>query len=153
MAGTSASHRQQASWASSDAVRKVMVACRSRDTRPEKVLRSLLHARGLRFRVCIRPVANVRRTADIVFTRARVAVFVDGCFWHGCPEHYRVPRTNTAYWTQKIVGNQQRDLQTDLLLRDSGWTVVRIWEHMDTLQAAQAVTGAVSAARQRLGLA
>lgn len=141
--------RPPQSWASSDAIRRTMLGCRSRDTRPEKALRSVLHAMGLRFRVCTRPVAQVRRTADVVFTRARVAVFMDGCFWHGCPQHYRIPRTNTAYWADKITGNQTRDRQTDELLQDAGWTVVRIWEHEDALVAAEAVTRAISDARDR----
>ncbi|WP_093577154.1 very short patch repair endonuclease [Amycolatopsis rubida] len=123
-----------------------MLGCRSRDTRPEKVLRSLLHAMGLRFRVCARPVAEVRRTADVVFPKARVAIFVDGCFWHGCPEHYRLPRTNTAYWDDKITGNQTRDRQTDELLQEAGWTVMRVWEHEDAAVAARKVALAVSCA-------
>jgi DNA mismatch endonuclease Vsr len=90
------------SWASSDAIRRTMLGCRRRDTRPEKVLRSAVHRLGLRFRVCIRPIPEVRRTADIVFTRVRLAVFLDGCFWHGCPEHYVQPKTNTGYWSEKI---------------------------------------------------
>jgi DNA mismatch endonuclease (patch repair protein) len=139
--------RPRESWASSDAIRRTMLGCRSRDTRPEKALRSLLHAMGLRFRVCTRPVDQVRRTADVVFPRARVAIFVDGCFWHGCPDHYRTPRTNTAYWEDKITGNQLRDRQTDVLLQDAGWTVVRVWEHEDAVQAATAVAQVVSRAR------
>jgi DNA mismatch endonuclease, patch repair protein len=139
--------RPRESWASSDAIRRTMLGCRSRDTRPEKALRSLLHAMGLRFRVCTRPVAQVRRTADIVFTKVRVAVFVDGCFWHGCPEHYRIPRTNTTYWADKITGNRTRDRQTDALLQHAGWTVVRVWEHEDALVAAAKVSRAVSGAR------
>ena len=142
--------RPQESWASSDAIRRTMLGCRSRDTRPEKALRSLLHAMGLQFRVCTRPVAQVRRTADVVFTKTRVAVFMDGCFWHGCPEHYRVPRTNTSYWVDKISGNQMRDRQTDALLQDAGWTVVRVWEHEDTLNAARTVAHAVSRAREHM---
>ncbi|MFI6773976.1 very short patch repair endonuclease [Nocardia sp. NPDC050412] len=142
--------QSQESWASSDAIRRTMLACRSRDTRPEKALRSLLHARGFRFRVCVRPVSDVRRTADIVFTRARVAVFVDGCFWHGCPDHYRVPKTNTDYWANKIAGNQRRDQETDFLLREAGWTVIRLWEHIDPGDAAQVVAGVVSVVRERI---
>jgi DNA mismatch endonuclease, patch repair protein len=138
---------QQVSWASSEAIRRTMLACRNRDTRPEKILRSLLHASGLRFRVCTRPISEVRRTADIVFTRVRVAVFVDGCFWHGCPQHYKVPRTNTEYWVEKITGNQNRDEHTNKLLQDAGWTVVRVWEHEDPVEAAEVVAKAVGNAR------
>ena len=142
---------QQASWASSEAIRRTMLACRNRDTRPEKVLRSLLHASGLRFRVCARPVSAVRRTADVVFPRVRVAVFIDGCFWHGCPEHYRLPRTNTEYWNEKITGNQRRDEHTNKLLNDAGWTVVRVWEHEDPVEAAVVVAEAVADASARIG--
>lgn len=141
--------RPRESWASSDAIRRTMLGCRSRDTRPEKAIRSLLHAKGLRFRVCTRPVAQVRRTADIVFTKARVAVFVDGCFWHGCPQHYRVPRTNTTYWTNKISGNQMRDQETDSILQNAGWTVVRVWEHEEPPIAAATVVRTVADARDR----
>ncbi|MGZ3140529.1 very short patch repair endonuclease [Lentzea chajnantorensis] len=143
--------RGQVSWASSDAIRRTMLACRSRDTRPEKALRSLLHASGLRFRVCTRPVPQVRRTADIVFTRLRIAVFVDGCFWHGCPLHYKEPMTNTDYWVDKISGNRRRDEQTNALLGDAGWTVIRVWEHEEPEMAARVVAGLVSDLRVQLG--
>jgi DNA mismatch endonuclease (patch repair protein) len=114
-----------------------MLKCRSRDTRPEILLRSRLHRAGLRFRVQIRPVPALRRTADIVFTRARVAVFVDGCFWHGCPAHYVLPATNWGYWSSKVVGNVARDRSTDQALAEAGWKVLRIWEHA-TLDEAEA---------------
>jgi DNA mismatch endonuclease (patch repair protein) len=143
--------REQASWASSDAIRRTMLGCRSRDTRPEKALRSLLHVHGLRFRVCMRPLRQVRRTADVVFTHLRIAVFVDGCFWHGCPSHYKEPKTNTLYWADKIAGNRRRDEDTNTLLRTAGWTVIRIWEHEDPEKAAQVVIRIVSDARAREG--
>lgn len=127
-----------------------MLGCRSRDTRPEKALRSALHALGLRFRVCVRPIPAVRRTADVVFPRARVAVFVDGCFWHGCAEHYRIPQTNTEYWHDKITGNRGRDVHTNSILRDEGWTVVRIWEHEDASDAALVVARTVAEARKQV---
>ena len=108
-----------------------MLANRSRDTKPELLVRSLLHERGLRYRVNQRPLPELRRTADIVFRKARVAVFLDGCFWHGCPEHYRQPSTNTRYWSDKVEGNRRRDLETDACLAEAGWTVLRHWEHED----------------------
>jgi len=117
------------SWASSPAVRAVMRANRSRDTRPELALRSAVHALGLRYRVGIRPITGIRRTADLVFPRAKVAVFVDGCFWHGCPEHHRPAKRNTEFWTTKIQGNIARDADTDNRLKQAGWHVVRVWEH------------------------
>jgi DNA mismatch endonuclease (patch repair protein) len=140
---------QVESWASSEAIRRTMLGCRSRDTRPEKALRSVLHALGLRFRVCTRPIPAVRRTADVVFPRVKVAVFVDGCFWHGCPEHYRIPQTNTEYWDDKITGNCRRDLHTNSVLRDAGWTVVRIWEHEEPSTAALEVAQIVAEAREQ----
>lgn len=106
-----------------------MVANKSRDTKPELRLRSELHRRGLRFRVDIAPVKGIRRRADIVFTRARVAVFVDGCFWHGCPEHFIAPKSNAEYWRSKIQANVERDRDTAQKLSAVGWEVLRFWEH------------------------
>lgn len=117
------------SWASSSRARSVMIGNRSRDTKPELALRKAVHALGLRYRVGTRPMPGIRRTADIVFTRARVAVFVDGCFWHGCPIHYVASLSNTEYWNPKIQRNIERDRETDNLLRAGGWEVMRIWEH------------------------
>jgi DNA mismatch endonuclease (patch repair protein) len=112
---------------------------RYRDTRPELAVRSAVHALGLRYRVAARPIVGVRRSADLVFRRRRVAVFVDGCYWHGCPDHFVLPRTNAAYWTAKIERNRARDAETDALLADAGWTVVRVWEHEDPRQGADRV--------------
>jgi DNA mismatch endonuclease Vsr len=124
------------SWASTPSVRSVMKANKGRDTGPERRIRTLLHAAGLRYRVSARPIPTVRRTADIVFLGSRVAVFVDGCYWHGCPEHYRPSTKNGDFWRQKIDGNRQRDADTDRVLSESGWTVIRIWEHEDPAEAA-----------------
>lgn len=112
-------------WASSDAIRRAMVGNRSRDTRPEMGVRSAVHRRGLRYRVAARPIPELRRTADLVFRPARVAVFVDGCFWHGCAQHYARPRTNTHYWSAKVTRNMERDADTNRRLRQAGWTVLR----------------------------
>lgn len=117
------------SWASSPGTRASMRSNKGRDTSPELTVRRRLHACGMRFRVSVRPLPTVRRTADIVFTRARVAVFVDGCFWHGCPEHYQAPARNSEFWTEKRRRNRERDTETDGLLRTAGWTVLRFWEH------------------------
>jgi DNA mismatch endonuclease (patch repair protein) len=133
----------EGSWASSAANRKTMLANRSRDTRPELGIRRAVHAMGLRYRVAVRPVTSVRRSADLVFTRARVAIFVDGCFWHGCSAHYRTPATNIDYWTAKIAGNVARDRDTDRRLAEAGWTVIRIWEHDVVLEAATRIAGCV----------
>ena len=112
---------------------------RNRDTRPELAVRSAVHALGLRYRVAARPIAGVRRSADLVFRRRRVAVFVDGCYWHGCPDHFMLPRTNVDYWSAKIGRNRARDAETDALLAEAGWTVIRVWEHEDPRQGADRV--------------
>jgi DNA mismatch endonuclease, patch repair protein len=122
---------------SADALRR-MQRQRRRDTAPELALRSLLHRRGLRFRVDHK-LPNLRRRADLVFARARVAVFIDGCFWHGCPEHGTWPRANAEWWKEKIQANRERDIDTDRSLRDAGWAAVRLWEHEDPETAARLV--------------
>ena len=126
-------------------VRRSMQGNRSRDTKPELALRSILHARGLRYRVNLR-LLGTRHTADVVFTRAKVAVFVDGCWWHGCPEHYVRAKTNTAYWHTKIERNVARDAKVAALLSEAGWTVVRAWEHEDPQAVAERVERAVRGA-------
>jgi DNA mismatch endonuclease (patch repair protein) len=131
------------SWASSPAVRNVMRANKGRDTKPERALRSAVHALGMRYRVGLRPMPQVRRTADIVFTRARVAVFLDGCFWHGCPEHHRPARRNSGFWVAKIEGTKMRDTDTDSRLHEAGWRVIRVWEHEDPIAAARIIQVAV----------
>ncbi|WP_308208969.1 very short patch repair endonuclease [Actinokineospora globicatena] len=133
----------EGSWASSEAVRKVMRANRGRDTGPELALRSAIHARGLRYRVNFRPLPEVRRTADIVFTAQRIAVFLDGCYWHGCPDHHRPASKNSEFWSTKIAGNRARDADTDERLTSQGWTVIRVWEHEDSALAADRVEAAV----------
>ena len=117
------------SWASSEGNRRSMQANKGRDTAPELLIRKLLHADGLRYRVNFRPLPALRRTADIVFTRARLAVFIDGCFWHGCPDHYQRPGINREYWDPKVAGNRERDVDTSEALIAAGWRVLRFWEH------------------------
>ncbi|MCP2334562.1 very short patch repair endonuclease [Actinoalloteichus caeruleus] len=133
------------SKASSRSARAVMRANRRRDTGPEIALRSLLHKAGLRYRVDVCPLGTTRRRADIVFPRKRVAVFVDGCFWHGCPEHLRAARTNADAWAAKLEGNRVRDAETNRLLRDAGWSVIRVWEHEDPADAAERISRVVRA--------
>jgi len=106
-----------------------MKATGGRDTKPELRLRSLLHRMGLRYRVDQPVLAGTRRRADLVFKRARVAVFVDGCFWHGCTEHKTIPKANREFWLEKITTNRTRDADTDRRLGEQGWKSVRIWEH------------------------
>jgi DNA mismatch endonuclease (patch repair protein) len=107
-----------------------------RDTKPEMALRRELHRRGLRFRVGLRPLPG---TPDIAFTRAKLAVFVDGCFWHGCSEHYTAPRNNAAWWATKLATNQARDRRVDEELVELGWLPLHIWEHEQAGAAADTI--------------
>jgi DNA mismatch endonuclease (patch repair protein) len=115
-----------------------MVATPRRDTPCELALRSAVHRLGLRFRVDW-PLPGTRRRADLAFVTARVAVFVDGCFWHGCPVHATWPKANAAWWRAKLAGNIGRDRDTDARLRGAGWRVLRFWEHADMVEAARRV--------------
>src|SRR5690606_34964063 len=103
---------------------------------------------GLRYRVDARPDPAIRRKADIVFTRVRVAVFVDGCFWHNCPEHGSMPRQNVSYWERKLHRNAERDAETNQLLQERGWEVIRVWEHEDPAKAAERIRLAVERRHQ-----
>jgi DNA mismatch endonuclease, patch repair protein len=119
-------------FSTTPSIRRRMQQQRERDTAPELALRRALHRRGLRFRLDRPIVPGTRRRVDIVFSRARLAIFVDGCFWHGCPYHgSHVPRVNTWYWPAKIAGNKARDVDTNDRLNDAGWQVLRFWEHDD----------------------
>lgn len=119
-----------------------------RDTAPELSLRRELHRRGLRYRVEYPLPGMRRRRADIAFTRARIAVFVDGCFWHACPDHGTSPANNGVWWADKLRRNMERDRETDVHLTEQGWSVVRIWEHEDPVVAADRIVGEL---RMRLG--
>lgn len=135
----------ESSWATTPAVRKVMQGNRSRDTQPELAVRRILHAKGLRYRVTRRPIPGLRRTADVVFTRVKVAVFIDGCFWHGCPTHYRAPRSNSHYWEAKLERNRSRDAEISEALREAGWTELRFWSHEDPIEVAERIHQALCA--------
>ena len=102
---------------------------RRRDTKPELAVRKLLHARGLRYRVDVPLEFDRRRRADIVFPAAKLVVFIDGCFWHGCEQHYSVPATNAEFWATKRTRNAARDVETTERLTSASWTVLRYWEH------------------------
>jgi DNA mismatch endonuclease Vsr len=128
--------------ASSELIRRRMSTTKRRDTGPELALRAELHRLGLRYAVD-RPVDGTRRRADVVFVSARVAVYVDGCFWHGCPDHGTVPKQSREWWVAKIEANRRRDADTDARLRAAGWTVLRFWEHDDPTAAARKVLKAV----------
>lgn len=134
------------SWATSSAARATMRGNVRRDTRPELEVRRLLHAAGMRYRVDYAPLASDRRRrADIVFTRSRVAVFIDGCFWHGCPEHFIAPKANADYWGPKIQRNRERDIDTNRHLEADGWQVLRFWEHEAPVVVADRIIAAVAA--------
>ncbi len=124
---------------------------RRRDTAPELALRRILHKRGLRYRVDYRVPFDRRRTIDIAFPRQRIAVFVDGCFWHGCEQHTRLPKTNADFWLRKLHVNAERDRQITQRLHGDGWTVLRFWEHDDPTNAATMVAEAVRSARSANG--
>jgi DNA mismatch endonuclease (patch repair protein) len=115
-----------------------MAKVRRRDTKPELALRRELHRRGRRYFVD-RPVLGKRGRPDLVFPRQHVAVFVDGCYWHACPDHLRPARANAEWWTEKLRRNVERDRQTDSDLEAAGWTVIRVWEHEEPRQAADRV--------------
>jgi DNA mismatch endonuclease (patch repair protein) len=135
-------------FASSESVRLRMSTQARQDTGPEVALRRALHALGLRYRLHRAPLPNLRRKADIVFGPARVAVFVDGCFWHGCPEHgARHHDVNGWYWPEKIARNRRRDENTDRVLASAGWLAVRIWEH-DIVGGELALAGAAARVRE-----
>ncbi|MFE7138479.1 very short patch repair endonuclease [Streptomyces sp. NPDC057644] len=140
----------EGSWASSAARRRNMQAIRSRDTKPERLIRRLVHANGLRYRVAARPLPDLRRTADMVFRPAKVAVFIDGCYWHGCPEHYVSPKTNPGYWSEKVARNIARDRDTDERLSAAGWLVLRFWEHQSSDACAFSIISAVRERRDDL---
>ncbi len=138
----------QGAWATDDGVRAVMQANRGRDTRPELRLRAALRRRGLGYRVGMKPLKGLRRTADVVFVGPKVAVFIDGCFWHGCQSHYRPAKRNTEFWSEKIAANRRRDRETDTRLVEAGWAVIRVWEHEDPEAAADSVVELVRVRRK-----
>lgn len=125
--------------ATSAAVRRRMQSTGQRDTSAELRIRKVLHAMGLRYSIDRKPLMDLPRRADILFRRAKVAVFVDGCFWHGCPKHASWPATNSAFWRSKIIANRERDCDTNARLRARGWSVIRVWEHEDSEKAARRI--------------
>jgi len=131
------------------AVRNVMRANRGVDTGPEIRLRSLVHKAGLRYAIDVRPEADINRRADLVFRAAKVAVFVNGCFWHGCPKHYSSPKSNKRYWSEKVRRNRARDVETRLLLKRRGWRVLVFWEHQPAQSCSERVVSVVSERKRR----
>lgn len=120
----------------------------SRDTAPEVAVRRLLHAAGLRYRINVPVPGMPRRTIDIVFSKAKIAIFLDGCFWHGCPEHATHPKANAEWWRQKLDKNMARDLETTEHLTAAGWTVLRFWEHESAADVAHRIATALASKRQ-----
>lgn len=131
--------------ASSEAARNRMRATRQRDTAAERAVRAALWSAGLRgYRLHRAVVPGVRRTADIVFLRPRLAIFVDGCFWHGCPQHGTLAKANGTWWREKIAANKERDRDTDRRLAQDGWRVVRVWEHETPSEAVERIRRALA---------
>lgn len=131
------------------AVTRVMRANRQKDTGPELAIRSELHRRGLRYRVHVQPVPGLRCNADVVFGGARIAVFVDGCWWHGCPEHRSLPKANRDWWDAKIQRTVERDRRNDAALAEAGWLAIRIWEHEQPSTAARRIEAELKLRRPR----
>ena len=115
-----------------------------RDTAPELAVRRALHASGLRYRVEYPMPGAPRRRIDVAFPRQKLAVLIDGCFWHGCPEHRKPPARNSSWWEWKRATNEARDRDTDAKLREEGWRVLRIWEHVEPAQAVEMVRSALA---------
>jgi DNA mismatch endonuclease (patch repair protein) len=124
-----------------------MAKVRQKGTGAEIALRRELYRRGMRYRVDFEVLKKPRRVADIAFPGLRIAIFVDGCFWHGCPEHATWPKQNAEFWSQKIEANRHRDADTNERLRSMGWTVLRFWEHEPAPSAADAIANLVITAR------
>jgi DNA mismatch endonuclease (patch repair protein) len=122
-----------------------MAQVSTRDTKPEMELRRELHGRGLRYRVNVSPDPALRGRADLVFGPARVAVYVDGCFWHACGEHGVLPKSNREWWRAKLRRTVERDRATEQKLTALGWKVVRVWEHEDPVVAADRVEAVLAA--------
>lgn len=129
-------------------MRERMVAQRTRDTAPELLLRRALHAAGYRFRLNVKVPGAPRRTIDIAFTRHKLAVMVDGCFWHGCPVHSVPPKHNAAWWADKLARNKARDAETTALLEAAGWRVLRVWEHEPVPEAVANIASCLTLSRQ-----
>ena len=127
-----------------DATSARMRLVRRSGTAPELALRRALHAAGFRYRVDCEVIPSVRSRADIVFRRARVAIYVDGCFWHGCPRHATSPMSNSTWWKDKLAANVARDLSVTKALIRAGWVVLRFWEHEDIGKIVKSVSRTVS---------
>jgi DNA mismatch endonuclease (patch repair protein) len=130
---------------SSDASRR-MAKVRQKGTTAEMALRREIHRIGLRYRIDYEVLRKPRRVADVAFPGRKIAVFVDGCFWHGCPEHATWPKQNAEFWRQKIEANRERDADTTARLKAAGWTALRFWSHESPVEAAATIARAVAEA-------
>lgn len=128
-----------------------MSKVRQTGTGAELALRKELYKSGLRYRINFCVMNKPRRIADIAFPRLKIAIFVDGCFWHGCPEHATWPKHNAEFWQQKIKANQLRDADTNERLQRNGWSVLRFWEHESPIQAAEVIAQMIRVARVSSG--
>lgn len=126
-----------------------MAKVRQKGTGAEVALRRELYRGGLRYRVEFEVLKKPRRVADVAFPGLRIAVFVDGCFWHGCPEHATWPKQNAEFWCQKIEANRLREADTNERLRSIGWTVLRFWEHGPPIKAAETIAQLVATAKSK----
>lgn len=133
--------------ASSETVRSRMSRQKRKDTEAEMSVRRILHARGVRYRVDVRPVPELRARGDIVWSGLRLIVFIDGCFWHGCPDHATRPRANAEWWAEKLDNNIRRDRQTNSDLDERGWTVLRFWEHENPEDVADVICAKLNTLR------
>ena len=136
--------------ASTPEARRRMQSVRQKNTSAESGLRRELHSRGLRYRIQVPVLTKPRRVADFAFIGLRVAVFVDGCFWHGCPAHGTWPKQNAEFWRAKIEANRARDNDTDERLRAEGWKVIRVWAHEDPKIAAGRIARILERRRERM---
>jgi len=134
---------------SSPVASRRMAKVRQKGTGAELALRRELYRRGLRYRVGYVVLKRPRRVADIAFPGLKIAVFVDGCYWHGCPEHATWPKHNAEFWRQKIETNRLRDADTNSRLLNAGWTVLRFWEHQSPIDAAETVAQTVAMVKHR----
>ncbi|WP_062528859.1 very short patch repair endonuclease [Demequina rhizosphaerae] len=139
------------SWASTPGVERSMRGNKKRDTKPELAVRRLVHTSGLRYRVAATPIKGMRRTADLLFRPTKVAVFIDGCFWHSCPIHATSPKAHSDYWLPKLERNRERDAETTSTLEAAGWLVLRFWEHEDPAEVADAIITTVRERRDGIG--
>ena len=135
--------KRRAPKASSLAVRNVMKGNKGTNTKPELLIRSKIHQAGLRYSINARPENGWNTRADLVFRKKKVAVYIHGCFWHGCAYHFKLPKRNRSFWEEKILKNKERDIRTKRFLQKRGWKVLVFWEHQESSLCAQKIISAV----------